>query len=103
MSSIPIESAEDALKEELEYERQQKQVCADNFMQAMILYNKSEDERKQEHNNYISALKLVDSWQESAEKLEKELANAGKIIQANARHHNKKISELATLVLEGKR
>jgi hypothetical protein len=42
-SVIPIESAED----ELEYERQQKQVCADNFMQAMILYNKSEDERKQ--------------------------------------------------------
>ena len=42
-SVIPIESVED----ELEYERQQKQVCADNFMQAMILYNKSEDERKQ--------------------------------------------------------
>jgi hypothetical protein len=42
-SLIPIESVED----ELEYERQQKQVCADNFMQAMILYNKSEDERKQ--------------------------------------------------------
>ena len=42
-SVIPIESVED----ELEYERQQKQVCADNFMQAMTLYNKSEDERKQ--------------------------------------------------------
>jgi hypothetical protein len=87
-SLIPIESAED----ELEYERQQKQVCADNFTQAMILYNKSEVERKEINSKYLQAVQ-----NEANLKNEVEWLRANQ--QKNAKHHNKIISELAAEVL----
>lgn len=82
----------EAVAEERDAIERENAVLKDNFMQAMILYNKSEDERKEVNSKYLQAV-------QNEENLKNEVGWLRANQQKNAKHHNKIISELAAEVL----